>query len=227
MPDWWREHASVWFRAEDGVTVDLHRRLAGVVADAGSAWNILAADTDEVIVGGRAVPALSLPGRAFHIALHVAQHGAKWGKGWDDLQRALKVADASVWREAAALAERLEATDAFAAGLRLIPDGARMADRLGLPKTPSVEVALRAANPPPVALGFEQLARARGLRARAGIVWRKLVPPREFIVHWHPPAAASRRALALAYLRRPIWILRAAPRGFRAWRRARREVRRG
>lgn len=227
MPDWWQEHASEWFRAEDGVLVDLHRRLVGVGADDGTAWAILSADTDELVVGGRPVPALSLPGRAFHIALHVAQHGAKVGIGIEDLRRALEVADYSVWQEAAALAARLEATDAFAAGLRLAPDGARMADRLGLPETASVEVALRAATVPPVALGFEQLSRAHGLRARAGIIWRKLFPPREFIVHWHPAAADSRRALALAYIRRPFWILRGAPRGFRAWRQARRKVRRG
>jgi hypothetical protein len=158
--------------------------------------------------------------------LHAAQHGAGWGKGRADLERALVVADEGLWREAAALAARVDAVEAFAAGLRMAPDGERLAQRLELPQPSSVDVALRAATAPPVALGVEQLARAAGWRARAAILGRKLVPPAEFMRHWDRRAADSRPRLALAYVRRPFWLLRHAPAGARAWWRARRQVRR-
>ena len=227
LPDWWQEHGSDWFRPGDGVVVDLHRSLPGVGADAELVWSTLAATTDTLTVAGYDVQTLSVPGRALHVSLHAIQHGADWGKGRGDLERALEVADDPTWREAAALATRIEGIDAFAAGLRMLPRGEELADRMGLPAAVSVDVALRASAPPPVALGFEQLARAHGLRARLGIGMRKLFPPREFLAHWDPRARESRGRFLLARVKRPMWVLASAPRGFRAWWRARRQVRGG
>jgi Uncharacterised nucleotidyltransferase len=224
MPAWWREHASAWLRDDDGFVVDLHRTLPGVGVDAEAMWRVLAADTDVVMVARRPARALSLAARALHVALHAAQHGAGWIKPMADLERALAIGDDDLWRQADLLATGLEARDAFAAGLRLAPAGVRLAGRLGLPPPRSVDAALRATSPPPVALALEQLARARGIRARLEIVWRKLVPPAAFIRHWDPSAADSRSALLRAYLRRPLWILRHTPRALLAWHRARRSV---
>ena len=225
MPSWWREHASVWVRDGDGLTVDLHRTLPGVGVDAEAAWRVLSADTDVVVVAGLPVPTLALPARALHVALHAAQHGVGAVGPLADVDRALTAAGDELWVRAAALAVQLEATEAFAAGLRLAPAGAELASRLSLPPVSSVDAQLRAASPPPGALGFEQLARAQGTRARMEFVWRKLVPPAAFMRHWDPRAADGRLALARAYLRRPLWILRQAPRGLHAWYRARRSVR--
>jgi hypothetical protein len=141
-----------------------------------------------------------------------------------ELDRALAVADDDLWRGAAELARELDATDAFAAGLSLTDAGRRLAARLRLSPTRSAEAALHATTPPPVALGFEQLAQADGVRARLEIVWRKLVPPPAFIRRWDPSASEGRAALARAYLRRPIWVLHHAGPGFRAWYLARRSV---
>jgi hypothetical protein len=88
-----------------------------------------------------------------------------------------------------------------------------------------VAAALHARTPPPIALGFEQLAQAHGVRARVSIMWHKLFPPAGFMRHWDPQASDSRLGLLRAYLRRPVWLLRHAPEGFRAWREARRSVR--
>jgi hypothetical protein len=41
---------------------------------------------------------------------------------------------------------------------------------------------------------------------------------------WAPASADSRLALARAYVRRPFWVLRRAPRALRAYRDARRVV---
>jgi hypothetical protein len=224
MPEWWREHAGEWVREDDGLTVDLHRTLPGVGVGAEPAWRALSTDTGIVLVAGHPAPTLALPARALHVALHAAQHGVGWAGPIADLERALVVADDDLWVRAATLAVELEATDAFAAGLRLTPAGAELASRLRLPPAQSVEAELRAASAPPLALGFEQLARADGMRVRAEIVWRKLVPPADFMRHWDPRAAAGRSALLRAYLQRPVWILRHAPRGLRAWHRAHRSV---
>jgi Uncharacterised nucleotidyltransferase len=225
MPDWWREHGSEWGRDADGVLVDLHRGLPGVGADAKMTWAVLAGPAPTVSIAGYDAPALSLAGRALHVALHAAQHGAAWGKGLEDLQRALVVVDEALWLDAVELATQLDATDAFAAGLRMTPEGRTLAERLGLPQPGSVEISLRAATAPPVALGVEQLARADGWRARAEIIARKVVPPPAFMRHWDPRASESTLRLLLAYVRRPFWLLRHAPAGLRAWWRARRQVR--
>jgi hypothetical protein len=224
MPSWWREHSSAWFRASDGVTIDLHRSLAGVRVEDEVAWRVLSRDVDAVVVAGRGVPALGLPARAMHVVLHAAQHGAATNRTIAELEQAMAKGDNQLWRKAAMLARELDAVDAFAAGLDLRDAGRQLAARLRLSPRRSAEATLHATTPPPVALGFEQLARAHGLHARLQIVWRKLVPPPAFVRHWDPRANDSRIALVRAYFRRPLWILRRAGPGFKAWYRARRSV---
>jgi hypothetical protein len=225
LPDWWQEHGSDWARPTDGVRVDLHRSLPGLNADAEVVWFALAAAPVAVRVAGYDAPALPIAARALHVSLHAVQHGADWGRGRGDLERALAVADDATWREAADLAAQLNGLDAFATALRLTSVGEQLADRLGLPLPTSVDVALRAAGPPPAALGFAQMAQAPGTLARLGMAWHKLFPPREFLEHWDSRARESRMRLALARARRPLWVLASAPRGFRAWWRARQAVR--
>jgi len=226
MPDWWREHGSDWRRAQDAVAVDLHRRLVGVGVDPATAWPLLTAERDTMTVGGYPAPVLAPPARLVHVTLHAAQDGPrKGGKALLHLQRSIERFDDELWRSATDLAEQLQATDAFAAGLRLAPDGVALAERLGIPEVRSVDAALRARSGHEPALSFEQLAQAPGLRSRVEIGLRKLFPPREFLIHWDPRAGENRRRLALARVRRPFWVLGGAPKAFRAWWRARREVR--
>jgi Uncharacterised nucleotidyltransferase len=224
LPDWWLEHASSWLRRTDTVDVDLHRTLQGIGVEPDVAWDTLSASNETVLVAGYAAPVLSLPARAAYVTLHAAHHGKEWGKALIHLEHALAAADDSVWRKAGALAAQLQAIDSFAAGLHLLPEGAALAERLGLPETSSVKATLRASSPPPIALGFEQLAGADTPADRIRILGRKLLPPPGFIRHWWPPAGRNRRMLALGYLYRPVWLLRNAPRGFRSWRQARRQV---
>jgi hypothetical protein len=221
MPDWWREHAVEWLRHSDAVAVDLHHTLEGVGVDDETLWRTLAATSEPVEVAGYPAPALAVPGRAFHVALHAAQHGSAWGPVVDELELAIGKVPTETWAGAAALAAELQATPAFAAGLRLAPSGPKLADELGLALDQSVGIGLRAQTPPPVALGFDQLAQASGLRARMAILWHKLFPPPTFMRKWSPRARQGRFGLALAYAWRPIWLLKKAPAGFRAWRAAR------
>jgi hypothetical protein len=227
LPEWWESHAQAWSRDADGVVVDLHRRLQGIGVDVETAWEVLAAPAERLPVAGELVAALALPARVLYVTLHAAHHGRGTAKAVSHVERAVSAVDDATWRHAAALAERVAALDAFAAGLRLVPAGAALADRLGFRHVQSVKVALEASGPPPVALGFEQLASAGGWWARVGIIARKVVPPPSFIRRWWPVAEDDRRMLALAYLYRPVWLLQKAPAGLRAWREARRQVRSG
>jgi hypothetical protein len=225
MPPWWREHAMTWTRAEDDAGVDLHRGLAGVDTDPDHLWLTLSGYVETLVVGGYPTQTLTLPGRAFLLALHAAQHGVEWSRPLADLERAISAADDETWRAAAELAATVRATASFAAGLRLIPAGQALADRLQLPGDLPTEVALRAGTAPPIALGLDQLTRAGGLGARLTILRYKLVPPATFMRHWSPRARQGRLGLALAYLWRPLWLLTRLPAGFKAWRRARRMAR--
>ncbi|MDX6666046.1 MAG: hypothetical protein QOG68_2252 [Solirubrobacteraceae bacterium] len=227
LPEWWESHAQAWSRDTDGVVVDVHRKLQGLGVDGETAWEVLSGPAERLPVAGELVPALALPARVLYVTLHAAHHGRGAAKAVSHVERAVSVVDDATWRDAAALAERVAAVDAFAAGVRLVPAGAALAERIGLQPVQSVKVALEASSPPPVALGFEQLARAGGWWARIGIIVRKVVPPPSFIRRWWPAAEGNRRMLAFAYLYRPVWLAKKAPAGLRAWREARRQVRRG
>jgi Uncharacterised nucleotidyltransferase len=226
LPTWWYGHAVAWTHPGGRVSVDLHRTLIGVGADYATVWRVLCVDADEIPVAGRRTPCLGLAARAMHVALHAAQHGPGTQPAVD-LERALAVGDDELWLGAAALAGRLDATEAFVSGLRLSPEGARLAARLALPDARSVTAELRASTPPPLALGFERLARTRTMRGRAEIVWRNLAPSPRLLRASDQVAAGGWRGLVTAYGRRLAWLAGHAPRGFAGWYRMRRSVRRG
>jgi hypothetical protein len=224
LPAWWYGHAVPWTHPGGRASVDLHRTLIGVGVDHATTWSVLSAGADEILVGGHRASCLGLPARAMHVALHAAQHGPG-SQPAADLERALALGDDELWLGAAALARQLDATEAFVSGLRLTPEGARLATRLALPDARSVTTELRGTTPPPLALGFEQLARAPTLRARAEIVWRNVAPQRAPLMGSDPRAATGWRRPVWAYMRRLAWLARHAPRGFLVWYRVDRSVR--
>jgi hypothetical protein len=223
LPDWWRTHETVWLRDSDGTCVELHRSVPGIGLEPSAAWQVLAAGADTIEVGGHTARTLDAPARALQLALHAAQHGRLPSRALVDLERGLEQCPFELWQEAWLLAQRIEATDAFVAGLRLTEAGARLADRLELPAPSSVEVVLAASFPHAGGLTVAQLAGA-GPGRRVAIMLRKLVPPAAYMRVWAPASADSRLALARAYVRRPFWVLRRAPRALRAYRDARRVV---
>jgi hypothetical protein len=182
---------------------------------------VLAAETETISVGGASVAILDAPGRALVVALHAAHHGVHVEKPLDDLARALELLPAPAWEAASALAARLDAMPAFSTGLRLLPRGCEVASRLELPVDRSTETILRASSPPPMALGFDWLAATPGLRAKARLVARKIVPDAAFMRAWSPLARRGRAGLVAACGWRLVWLAWHAAPGLRAWRRAR------
>jgi Uncharacterised nucleotidyltransferase len=220
------EHAKVWVRSRDAMNVDLHRTLIGVNPKGIDPWEVLAADTDSMQVGGTAVEILSEPARAFHVALHAALPGLNSEKPLVDLSRALERLPISTWEAAAPLAERLGAEAAFATGLRLLPAGADLAAKLELGPERSVEAALLADSAPYSAWTVDRLVKTRGLWAKLRILLPRLLPKPEFMRVWYPVARRGLAGLTLAYLRRLVWLITATAPALSAWRRASRGARR-
>jgi hypothetical protein len=216
------DYAQAWIRAADGVTVDLHTTLVGVGVSAQEAWNLLARETTEARLGRTRLSVFDDAALALHVALHAAQHGPRGGKGIEDLRRAVDELDESAWRAAAGLAEQLDATAAFAAGLRLVPAGADLAGELGLSSARPAAVALRAASPPPTALGLQRLLQAQGFGAKAKLLARELAPSPAFMRAVYPVARRGSLGLVTSYAWRPFWLLWHAGPALRAWRRAQR-----
>ena len=216
-----RPHRQLWEHPETSIVLELHESLTGIGVSNERAWDVLSQETDEVVVGGRRVPALDARARTLHLALHAAQHGLESQRPLDDLRRGLERLPEALWSEAATLAARLEALPAFVTGMALLPAGADMIRRLGLDTDKPLDVAIRAGTAPPVAQGLAWLLALPSPAAKARFLGRTLVPPRVFMRAWDPLARRGTAGLVLAYLRRPVWLLFHLPAAVRAVRRAR------
>jgi len=221
-PGEWVEHASEWICRSPSVVVDLHHGIEGVRADTGALWAALTSDAHTIDVAGVPADAPGEPALALIVALHAAHHGVHGSKHREELRRALDRADLETWQAALQLAERLEAVPSLAAGLRLLPEGAAVAERLQLPHVSDRVTALRAASAHSTAIGFARIVGAPGVRSKLALAARKLVPTPAFMRHWSGLARRGRPGLVLAYLWRPVWLLlHLVPAGV-AWLRARR-----
>jgi hypothetical protein len=69
-------------------------------------------------------------------------------------------------------------------------------------------------------MGIEQIVTTPGAVARLRLLIEVLVPSRALLLATSPLARRGSFGLAGAYLWRPLQILRALPRGLRAWSRA-------
>jgi hypothetical protein len=212
----------LWVRPPD--EVDLHCKLQGVEADEERLWSVLSGMTGPQEVGGIEVEVLSESARALHVALHAAQHGRDWEGPMEDLRRAVDLLPFGTWQGAAQVCEQLEATAAFATGLRLLPEGELVAQRLGLPSMAPVGTLLRAQSPPHLTLGFDKLHSLHGLGPKARFIARKLFPPRSNMRFMMPVARRGPLGLTVAYFLRLFWLIRHVGAGLRAWRRALREA---
>ncbi len=221
FPDPLAGHA--WRRSGGGV-VDLHRTLPLVAAAPAEVWEAVSERAQVISLGGEEVEAVGPDTTALLAALHPLHHRMEELKPLRDLEAAVAGLPEETWRAAAALATRLGAEQALGAGLRLVPEGRALADRLGLSTELTPQLALLAGGENPVALGIERLAGARGVRARAQVLGRALWPKPTAMRAWYALARRGRGGLAAAYLLRPVWVLRQVPAALGVWREARRRA---
>ena len=206
-------HAETW-ASRTGCCIDLHWQLPGCRCAPRDAWRLLYGGRGTLEIADGLAPVLGPDALALHVATHAAQGGLDDVKAIGDLARAVERWPPERWRAAASLAQALDATAAFAAGLRLLPQGADLAGELGLPGTAELEWEIRHQ-----ALRPRGTFHVRGLRAadswatRARVVRRSLLPRPAWILAQMPWARGGRFALVAAYAlhmaRAPSWALRA------------------
>jgi hypothetical protein len=201
-------HAQEWGATDVPTKVDLHWRVPGIEAAPERAWEILAAETEPLTIAAVRGERLRLPAIALLVALHAAHHGRTVQRPIEDLERALAQLEPGTWIEAARLAASLGATEALAAGLRLVPAGQRLAEELALPAVSSPSRRLLAADQQPGSLGVLRVLDAPGAGGRVRAVRDALFPAPELIRRSFPLARRGRGGLALAY------VVRAAVRGW-------------
>ena len=212
-------HAESWVITGPELTdyqlIDLHSWLAGAKAPAEEVWDRLVERRTEVELRGESVPVLNEEGLAMHLALHAAQHGPSNPRGLDELALGLERWPLDVWERAATLAAEIGAVEAFAAGLRLVPEGAELAGDFGLAATDRLDWEIRhAAARPRGTFHLQALLEKRGPLERARVLRHALLPSRAWITsryHWAHDAGTP--TLIAAYgvhlVSAPAWALRA------------------
>ena len=227
-------HAETWvaFRRGDDdasreLLLELHLWLPGVRAPSEVAWNRLVPHQTRIELCGQRVPVLNQGGQAFHLALHAAQHGTLYVRPQRELALALERWPFPVWEQAAALAAEVDAIDLFAAGLRLVSEGAELAETLELPSTDQLdwEIRHRTARPRGT-FHLQALLEQRGLSGRARVFRHALLPSRAWMARKYRWTGRGGVILVLGYAAHwasaPAWVIRA----WRFQRRARRAARR-
>jgi Uncharacterised nucleotidyltransferase len=214
-------HHERWYRSVDNVCVELHRGFLGVEATDAELWDEFIRETEPLSLGGVVVQVPGPAARTMLVGLHAATSVQK-ETPLEDLVRALRQVPIETWQEAAALARRLRAEPALAVGLSLVPEGVELTARLGLVGTPSAEVILWTSTS--TAMGFERLVRTPGLAGKLRYIATELVPPPAVLRQLDPLARHGAAGIVVAYIVRPFRLATQAPRGFLAWRSARRRA---
>lgn len=214
-------HASdPWYRGTDNL--DLHSTLYGLGASSSRVWSLFWGTSVPLEVAKTELRTLGLPARTLHIALHAAQH--QDGKAVTDLERALDQLDTELWEAAAAVAARLDALAAFAAGLRLVsPAGEALSRRLAVSGARSVRMDLRESGVP-MTEGLYELWQAPGIKAKLRVARDEIAPKPAFMRWWSPLARRGKLGMVAAYAWRPIYLLTHAPAAIRVIQRVRRDA---
>lgn len=222
------KHASCWARDwPGGALVDLHDSLAGACADKAAVWAALTRDTETMRIGDALVEAAGPAANALIVALHAANNGPEHERSCEDLRRALGIADADTWAAAARLAAETGAEETFGAGLRILPRGRELAERLALAPPETVDVLLRSGGAPDGAMFLDRLAATRTWRGRTRLLGRALLPDASYMRKHHPLAARGRAGLAASYGLRLVRRLAGAIPALLAVNSAQREARDG
>ncbi|MGI8730713.1 MAG: nucleotidyltransferase family protein [Solirubrobacteraceae bacterium] len=215
-------HSDTWLLRKEfsdgpgAMMIDLHWRLPGCEAPPEVAWKALAARQTTLEIHGRDVAVLDRGGLALHLATHAASHGPDALKPMGDLARGIDRWPPEVWRSAARLAHEVQATPMLAAGLRLIPAGAALAESLELPSGDEVAWEVRHRDERPRGtFHIDALAQARTAGERLAVLRHALLPPAAWIKWEDSRSMRGTTHLVRGYVRH----LRRAPRlAASAWR---------
>ncbi len=199
------------FNRGGGGMVDLHCQLPGLDGDPDAIWRCLAASANRQVIGGVELRVPDRDAVLLHVALHAAQHANLVdSKPLEDLRRALARVEESKWSSALVLARAYRGVPAFAAGLRLLPEGRDLARRLDLGDVRSLKYALLREDVIAEEL-YALLSANAGIRQKLTIAASRSFPGPDYMRWWSPLARRGKRGLAGAYLWRAIWVIGQAP----------------
>lgn len=214
--------ATVLTRERDAARIDLQVGLRGAGASPDHQWRLLSRDTPTIRVADEDVRVLARPAMAAYTATHAAQHGAS-EKTLEDLSRALKVESLDGWRSALEVVKEIDALEFFSQGLRLLPEGQEVADKLDLPDVVKTELLLRF-GPNRSARTIDAFVRA-SWADRARLIAELVLPARQVMLEAYPFARRGPLGLVAAYLWRPFALVGRTVRALPEWWNARREAR--
>ncbi len=200
------------FNRRGGDMVDLHCQLPGLHGDPDAIWDRLGASAELQVIGG---VELRVPDRdvvLLHVVLHAAHHANLVdSKPLEDLRRALARVEESKWSSALELARTYWGVRAFAAGLRLLPEGGDLACRLDLGDVRSIQHEIRCEDNVVAEELYALLAADAGIRQKLAIAAGHFFPRPDFMRWLSPLARRGKLGLACAYLWRPIRVISQAP----------------
>ena len=211
------QHAELWSRRGDDLgplLIDLHWRLPGWEAPPETSWAALRSSATTIDLGARQVAVLGRGALALHLATHLAQHGPEDRKALADLERGADRWPLPVWEDALRLAAVVDAIPALAAGLRLTPAGAALADRLELPQAAALTRSILARDDRPRGtFHLDAFAAARSPRERLRVLRHALLPTRRWIERRYRWSEHGAPLVALGYIAHiataPLWAARA------------------
>jgi hypothetical protein len=147
-----------------------------------------------------------------HVVLHAAHHANLVdGKPLEDLRRAIAAVEETEWSSALELARAYQGVPAFAAGMRLLPEGADLARRLGLGEVRSLQHEIRREDNVIVEELYALLSANAGIKQKLVTAASDFFPRPDYMRWWSPLARRGKLGLAGAYLWRTIWIIGQAP----------------
>lgn len=210
-----------------GAVVDLHCQLQGLRGDPDEVWGCLAANAERQVIGGVQLRVLGRDAVLLHVVLHAAHHAYQLdGKPVEDLRRALACVEEARWWSAFELARAHGGLPAFAAGLRLLPEGVDLARRLGLGEVRSFRHEIRREDNVIAEELYALLFAEVGIRRKLAIAASDVFPSPDYMRWWLPLARRGMLGLACAYLWRVVWLVGGAPVAIRTlWRVQRGKVR--
>jgi hypothetical protein len=196
-----------------GLSVDLHRALPGLKVDGELAWQVLFARAEWQNIVGFKVRAPDRAALLLHIALHAAQHVSKPApKPQDDLRRAIEIAAEEQWRCALELAQTCEGVTAFACGLKQLPEGHKLLERLGVKALPSLQHELRRHGDPIAEEIGGLLWFPSSSKVKVATMRHMLFPGSEYLRNWSTLATRGKIGLAACWAWRPLWAMSRVPR---------------
>ena len=183
--------------------VDLHRTLSELDAPMDVVWSTLSANTETLTVAGVQARVLNTTALALHIVLHAVHHGVGLhGHGLhtaEDLRRLIERLPPEGWGPVAELARALGAEDRLALGLRLDPQGTRVAEAVGLPDATVESSPSWLSFAPRGAGSLSRLSAAPTLRDKLLCVRWAIFPSQDKVRYVSRVRARGPMALARAY----------------------------